>query len=63
MCMPHGSKPLGGSDRRERKVPKKHIPFDEKRMKGDPDFIDERTNPYVAKEEGGLSGLFKSLFS
>lgn len=42
MCMPHASAPLDtGSGRKEKKT-HKSIPFNEKLMKPDPDFVDER---------------------
>lgn len=63
MCMPHGSSGTFTVEKRERKTPKKHIPFDEKRMKGDPDFVDERKVPYEPKEESLFSKFMKSLHS
>lgn len=63
MCIPHSSAPAFSAQKRERKQPKKHIEFDEKRMKADPDFIDERTQPYLEKKEMGIVDYFKSLFS
>lgn len=63
MCIPHASTPTFSAQKRERKQPKKHIEFDEKRMKGDPDFVDERTQPYEAKSSDGLFSKLKSLFS
>lgn len=53
MCMPHGAggSKSNGFEKEER--PKKHIQRVSKEQfeKGDPDFIDERTTPYIPKEK------------
>ncbi|NOQ30884.1 MAG: hypothetical protein GQ570_07150 [Helicobacteraceae bacterium] len=53
MCIPHGktTSAVGVSRTIKDDKPAKHIEFDEKNMKADPDFVDERTSEYTPKEK------------
>lgn len=52
MCIPHGAPRLKESGYIKTK-PKKHVErvSAEEFEKGDPDFVDERTKPYVPKKK------------
>ncbi len=51
MCMPHApSRPLPSREKRQNRE-RPHIPFDPKRMKPDPDFIDERVKPDAGRQK------------
>ena len=61
MCIPHGA--TGSKDNGYVKPkPKKHIQRVSQREfeKGDPDFVDERTEAYTPKKKGSF---FDNLFS
>ena len=62
MCMPHGSAQIvsGGFERKEKT--KKHIAFNEKLMKADPDFIDERRVDKSSEKETSVLNSIISLF-
>lgn len=63
MCIPHAPNSVLPSKHKKRRGPKKHIELDKKRMKPDPDFVDERTKPYTPKkEEQSLLDEITSLF-
>ena len=63
MCIPHGASTTksNGFIKTTKKV-QKHIskPSEQMMKKGDPDFVDERTQPYTPKKSKGfLSKFFK----
>lgn len=63
MCIPHGMQATKHSPSkiRKEKVEKKHIKMVSKDLfeNGDPDFVDERKNPYEPKKrKSWLAGLF-----
>jgi len=62
MCMPHGSAQIvsGGFERKDKT--KKHVPFNEKLMKADPDFIDERRQENATESSSSLIQTVLSLF-
>lgn len=61
MCIPHGATGKKDNGYVEEK-PKKHIEKVSKELfeHGDPNFVDERTKPYVPKKKGGF---FEKFFS
>lgn len=63
MCMPHGSAQTVSSGFQKKERNKKSIPFNEKLMKPDPDFVDERvkTQSDTSKERGVLDTIFSFL--
>lgn len=63
MCIPHGAAASVNNGYVKEKRPKKSIKRVSKEIfeKGDPDFVDERTEPYESKEQ--KKGLLESLFS
>jgi len=64
MCIPHG---MGATKSngfvKEKKKNYKKIVVDEARMKGDPDFEDERTNPLKIEKKEGILDKLASLFN
>ena len=62
MCIPHGATGSTSNGFVKEDKPKKHITkvSKEEFESGDPDFVDERTNPYEPKKkESFLSSLFE----
>ena len=59
MCIPHGSTQTVSSTFQKRERHKKSIPFNEKLMKPDPDFVDERIK--VPQKQKHNSSLLSSI--
>lgn len=62
MCIPHGATGSKSNGFVKDDKPKKHIQRVSKELfeKGDPDFVDERTTPYIPKKK--KKSFFDSLF-
>ena len=62
MCIPHGASGSKSNGFVKEERPKKHIKRVSKEQfeKGDPDFIDERTTPYIPNVK--KKSFFDSLF-
>ncbi len=62
MCIPHGAARSKSNGFVKKVKQKKHIKRVSKEHfeKGDPDFVDERTTPYIPKEK--KKSFFDSLF-
>ena len=62
MCMPHGSAQTVSSGYERKTKSKKSIAFNEKLMKADPDFIDERAIKSIETKDNSLLSKFFSAF-
>ncbi len=62
MCMPHGSAQTVSSGYERKTKPKKSIAFNEKLMKADPDFVDERRVETKTHKNNSLIGSLFALF-
>jgi len=51
MCMPHASPKHYSPDKRKKSIQTPLKPFNKELLKPDPDFKDERTHHYIAKEK------------
>ena len=65
MCMPHSRPASGSTTIKDKSRPKKHIAkvSQEQFEKGDPDFVDERIAPYVAKEKKSFFTKINEMLS
>ena len=65
MCMPHSRPASGTTTIKDKSKPKKHIAkvSAEQFEKGDPDFVDERIEAYVPKENKSFLDKLSNLFS
>lgn len=61
MCIPHGAMGLKSNGFVKKERPKKYIHKVSKEQfeKGDPDFIDERTDEYVPKKKWNIFDIFE----
>ena len=63
MCMPHGSAQTVSSGFQKKERNKKRIPFNEKLMKPDPDFVDERikSESHTSTKNGFIAAIISFL--
>ena len=60
MCIPHGAKGSKSNGFMKKDKPAKHIKRVSKEQfeKGDPDFVDERTSPYIPEKKTSFLDKF-----